>query len=341
VGHLAWRAATVLGVLYSVVLILLSAGNLLVPQRHGLLALSQIMAPLLFLPLLLFVPLALVRAGPGGGALRRGLRIGLVACVVIAVVRFVPAWVPAGSQIASGGGPEIGVITWNAEGETPDPGAVVAALQDARPGIIAIEELGRHSSAAIAADPALFQRFPYRVLSPEDTSLGIGLLSSHPFIGAPTVSADPPLIQARLDAGNGRGLNVVVAHPQPGTLRTFGPLPADFDTSVRDTEIARIRSVVESLQSAGQPILLLGDFNTTDREPIYAELSSGMADLQRAVGWGPGSTWRLDAVKWLPFGLLRIDMVFAGNGVVPESITPDCTPRGSDHCIVRATVTMP
>ena len=92
---------------------------------------------------------------------------------------------------------------------------------------------------------------------------------------------------------------------------------------------------------AGQPILLLGDFNTTDGEPIYADLASGMADVQRAVGWGPGSTWRIDAVKWLPFGLLRIDMVFAGNGVVPESITPDCAPRGSDHCIVRATVTLP
>jgi endonuclease/exonuclease/phosphatase (EEP) superfamily protein YafD len=341
VGHLVWRAATVFGVLYAAVLILLSAVNLLIPQRHGLLSLSQILAPLLFLPLLLLVPLAFVRAAPGANGLRWRLRIGLLTCAVVAVVRFVPAWIPAASPRVPAGGLEIGVTTWNVEAEAPGPDAVVAALQGASPGIVAIEELATHTSTAIAADPALLQRFPYRVLVPNDGSLGVGLLSSYPFTGTPTAGLDPPLILARLDMGGGRVLDAVVTHPQPGQLRTFGPLPVDFDTSTRDLEIARIRSMVDPLISGGQPILLLGDFNTTDREPVYGDLSSGMRDIERAVGWGPGSTWRIDVLKWLPFGLLRIDMVFAGNGVVPESITPDCTSRGSDHCIVRATVTVP
>ena len=110
----------------------------------------------------------------------------------------------------------------------------------------------------------------------------------------------------------------------------------DFDTSGRDAEIATIRSEVDPLVAAGKPLLLLGDFNLTDRESIYAELSAGLVDVGRTVGWGPGSTWRPDRVKWLPFGLLRIDMVFVTNGPVPLNISPDCTQRGSDHCIVRA-----
>ena len=337
----AWRAMTVLAVLYAAVVIVLSAVNVLAPQRSGLLALSQIVAPLLFLPLPLFVPLAVAWMNPGARALRRWLRIGLVTCAVVAMVRFVPAWMPSQWTSPPAGGQGIGVTTWNIEGETPEPAAVVAALRESKAGVVGIEELAKHASVAIAADPVLLQRFPYRLLVPSDGSLGIGLLSSYPFVGTPSAALDPPLIHALLDLGNGRTLDVVVTHPLPGQLRTVGALPVDFDTTVRDAEIATIRSAVDPLIASGKPLLLFGDFNTTDREPIYGELFSGLVEVQRAVGWGPGSTWRIDDVKWLPFGLLRIDMVFVTNGMLPVQLTPDCTPRGSDHCIVRATVTLP
>ncbi len=329
-----------IGVVYAVALILLSAVNALSPQREGLLALTQIVAPYLFVPLLLFVPLAFSSVTPGARAPGRWLRIGLVVCAVVAAFRFVPAWIPAGSSPLPAGGLELDATTWNMEGEALDPAAAVAALEDAGAGIVGLEELAKHSSAAIAADPALLQRFPYRVLSPNDGSVGIGLLSSYPFVGTPSVALDPPLIHALLDMGNGRTLDVVVTHPQPAQLRATGPLP-DFDTSLRDGEIRTIRSTVDPLDLGGRPLLMMGDFNTSDREPVYGDLSSGLVDVQHAVDWGPGFTWRPDALKWLPFGLLRIDMVLVGNGVVPQHISPDCMPRGSDHCIVHVAVTLP
>jgi endonuclease/exonuclease/phosphatase (EEP) superfamily protein YafD len=91
----------------------------------------------------------------------------------------------------------------------------------------------------------------------------------------------------------------------------------------------------------GEPLLLNGDFNLVDREPAYGDLVDGLIDSQRAVGLGPGNTWRPDRFKGLPFGLLRIDYLFAGNGVQPTSIGPDCTPRGSDHCILAGTMALP
>jgi exonuclease III len=33
--------------------------------------------------------------------------------------------------------------------------------------------------------------------------------------------------------------------------------------------------------------------------------------------------------------LLRIDYLLASPAVTPLSMTTDCTPRGSDHCLVR------
>lgn len=337
----AWRAMTLLGVLYACLVLALSAVNVLAPQRNGLLAISQILAPLLFVPLLLLLPLAVARVSSGAHVMRRWLRIALVSCAIVAVVRFVPVWIPLPSTAEPGGGIELGVTTWNVEAGALQPAAVVGALQDARSGVVGIEELTNRTSVAIAADPTLLQRFPYRMLMPSDDSLGIGLLSSYPFVGTPGTGRDPPLIHAVVDLGSARSVEVVVTHPQPGKIRTVGVLPVDFDSSVRDAEIATIRSIVEPLIAGAKPLLVLGDFNTTDRELVYGDLSSGLKDVQRAVGWGPGSTWRPDSAKWLPFGLLRIDIVFVANGVVPLNISPDCTPRGSDHCIVRASVTLP
>lgn len=50
--------------------------------------------------------------------------------------------------------------------------------------------------------------------------------------------------------------------------------------------------------------MLLGDFNVTDREIGYAELSDGLTDSYRAAGSGWGHTWRPPSMAGLPFGLL-------------------------------------
>ena len=90
----------------------------------------------------------------------------VVACAIVAVVRFVPAWIPAQSTSVPGG-PEIGVTSWNAEGEEPEPATVVAALRDAKAGVVGLEELAKQASAAIDADPTLLERFPYRAAGAE------------------------------------------------------------------------------------------------------------------------------------------------------------------------------
>jgi hypothetical protein len=41
----------------------------------------------------------------------------------------------------------------------------------------------------------------------------------------------------------------------------------------------------------------------------------------------------------VPFGLLRIDYIFAGPGLVPTSTFVDCGLR-SDHCRLEATLTV-
>ena len=336
------RILTWLAIAWCAALLALAAVAFAAPQRSGLLALGEILAPLLFVPLLLALPLAVLPFSGRGRRARGLLRVGLIVCAVVAVTWFGPDWVslPASADPAA---LQVGVTDWNLELGEPDPAVVLDVLRATPPGIVALEELQPRHSGPIGSDPQIRARFPYQKLYPTDGSQGIGFLSSYPIVAMGRHPSDPPVIWARLDAGNGRTLDVVVAHPRPGDVQTLGPLPipVGFDASQRDAEIAYVRSQVDPLLATGLPLVLVGDFNTTDREPAYADLSSGLVDAHVAVGLGPGSTWRPDPLKWLPFGLLRIDMVFTGNGARPIGISPDCAPRGSDHCLVRATVDVP
>ena len=117
--------------------------------------------------------------------------------------------------------------------------------------------------------------------------------------------------------------------------------PAFADNTARLANRDALRAALDAPLAAGEPVILLGDFNVTDREPGYRDLTRGLTDAQMAVGMGPGTTWRPSELDWLPFGLLRIDMVLTGGGVRPLRIDADCTPRGSDHCLVRARVELP
>jgi endonuclease/exonuclease/phosphatase (EEP) superfamily protein YafD len=98
---------------------------------------------------------------------------------------------------------------------------------------------------------------------------------------------------------------------------------------------------VEPYVENGEHVILLGDFNVTEREPAYRDVSSGLTDLFRAVGTGAGSTWRPHQLMGLDFALLRIDYIFTGPGIRPLRASADCTPRGSDHCILQGTVEIP
>lgn len=320
------------GIVACVGVLALTVINVVHPSRAGVLALSEVFAPYLSLALVVFLPLAFAHTRDG-----RLLRILLGACLVVALVRFVPGTIHL-PRAADPGALQVPVSTWNLELGQADPDAVVAAIRSMPAGIVALEELTHRHSDRISADPSIRARFPYQVLEPRGGSDGLGLLSSWPIADGWSVSFDPPIMSALVDPPGASQLAVVVGHPYRGVLvpGRFG-LPT-YVTHDRDAAITTLRGVVDPILAAGTPLVLLGDFNTVDREPAWADLSAGLIDAQASVGLGPGLTWRPEAIQWLPFGLLRIDAVFSANGLVPLDSAPDCTPRGSDHCILHATL---
>jgi len=324
------RLADRLAALYPAALVVLSAMQLLAPQRNGVLALAQVFAPHLFLPLVVLLPIALLRVG-------RALRLVVVVACGIGVIRFGPGMVslPAG---ATPGAEQLRVVSWNLAAGRVSPELLVDRLLASGADVVGLQELRDEGAAAIEGSVALTKRFPHRVLAPDPTVLGMALLSRYPIVEH-DMSHAPPFTVARLDLGDGRLFTAVSAHPLPARISLIGGLlPVRFDASERDASLHAIRHLVEPALTGGEPIVLLGDFNVTDREPAYSDLTVGLTDGHLAVGLGPGSTWRPPAVDFLPFGVLRIDYIFAGGAARPLAIGVECVPDTGDHCILHGLI---
>lgn len=296
------------------------------PQRSGTIALTEVFEPYLVVLAILALPV-FVRQRPPLAT------IVAVVLVVTAVARYGPVLV---STPQPEFGPSVRVATWNMLADTGSPVRILAGLRDIQADVVGIQELLPQAADALAADPGLLEAFPYRFLAPERTVLGIGLLSRYP-ITVQASESDPPLVRAAIHVSNGTTFTAIVVHPLPARIRSFGPVPLALDTVARDAALSGIRGMVDDELAAGRSVVLLGDFNVTEREPAYFDLAAGLRDAHLETGWGPGFTWAPPGVQALPVGILRIDYIFTSADLRPVDITGNCG-LPSDHCLVMATI---
>jgi vancomycin resistance protein VanJ len=312
---------------YPVLVTVASLLSLVVPQRGGPLGLGQVFAPHALVPVLLLLPVAIVSPS-------RALRLGVVVALVLALLRFGPGLVSLPPPPAATGEVRVRVTSWNLEAGAPAASALVERLRASDADVVALQELTPEHADAILADPAVTALFPHRALVPRAGVAGIGLLSRIP-IESSTDDVNPVVQAVVLELPN-RDLTIVNAHPFPPRYRVWNvlPLPFAYDPSQRDADILRIRETVDRVIAAGRAVLVVGDYNLTDREPAFEDLSRGLWDAHEEVGLGTGSTWRPSRLEFLPMGVLRIDHFLGGPGTRPLDVREDCTPRGSDHCIL-------
>lgn len=204
--------------------------------------------------------------------------------VAITLVRYVPGWA---SLAASSTADSVRVMTWNLP-SSPNSGArALEGILISEAEIIGVQELMPQAAQALDADETLLVRLPHRVLAPERTVLGMGLLSRYPIVEQQTWT-EPPLLRAVVEHPTHGPFSVFVVHPLPAAIRTIVRVPVSFDSTRRDSDIAWIRSVIGTEASSGRPVLVIGDLNTTEREPAYAEFTAGMLDAHLLAGVGPG-----------------------------------------------------
>lgn len=249
----------------------LVAIHVLFPQRSGVVALTQVFEPYVVLTGLV-AAVFLAITGPNVA------RAATAALLIVAVARYGPSWISFPAAAPSGS-TAFSAASWNMElGENAGE-RVITGIGQTQADVVGVLEVQPDAADAIGASQGLSERYPAKILKPDSGSLGLALLSRSPIVEQ-GYSIDPPYIRAIVQPPepNASPIAVFVVHSLPAKFVTVAGVTVALDTSKRDSDIALIRSKVDSELARGHAVVLLGDINTTDREPAYAELSAGLRD---------------------------------------------------------------
>lgn len=243
--------------------------------------------------------------------------------------------------------PQVRVMTWNTLYLNKDTKSALATIQREQPDIVALQELGVDLADGLA--DALSASHPHRALFPRNSPKGYGILSRFPIINSvpPNLGAghywsqQVTLCIPGVEGQPGREITLVSAHPRiPDIhLRYWAgfPLPVGFDTEPQDVQL---RSLLQQIDQIQGPLLIVGDFNLSDRQPMYQHFASRLNDAQRVAGRGFGFTFPTDLsildyfkvpIPALPmFPFLRLDYIFYDNNWQAVDLRSG-TITGSDH----------
>ena len=217
------------------------------------------------------------------------------------------------------------VMTYNLGNGLAKPAALATMLHETDADIVALVELTTEVAEALA--PAVADRYPYQALFGGGIP-GKGLLSRYPIVAAESLDLAPgrPDLLAQLLIDD-RKVTVIVAHPAPPRWR--GGLGTSAATHAQ-------RARLLELTTTNEPLLLLGDFNMTDRQAAHRRIAAtGLNDAFAAAGTGAGYTFptRLGPAPLLPF--MRLDYVWHSAHFETRAAWVGLN-AGSDHLPVLA-----
>ncbi len=290
-------------------------------DRFWPLALLNTVAEYLFLPLPVFLLLAL---GRRNWAALLSLAIPTAAFVVLFGELFLPRMA---GPVESDDEPLITVMSFNVLYSNADYAAIARSIRAASPDLVGMQELSSSSAEAIAT--ALKDEYPYSTLKPLEPGRGAGLLSRFPIETVEPFSLPPLNIALHATVNReGKRIHVFVVHLSANNFiqRPVAEYPALAIERYgrRAAEAIRLREEIAGLD---EPFVLICDCNLTDTSEAYSRLRGFMNDSFREAGWGFRHTLTIPSV---PFPVQRLDYVWHSD----KFVTVDAfvgQAGGSDH----------
>jgi vancomycin resistance protein VanJ len=290
----------------------------------------------------LFAPLLL-------SLLSASRRAGLVLMVPVLLLGltygplFLPRTVPSISRPSSPtSGATLRVMTANLLVSNDDLSAVAGLLLAERADIVALQELSPAMAEHLGRE--LRVQYPYQLLEPRESAAGLGILSRYPLraegLGEPLPRACF-CQRATVDLG-GRAATLVNVHPWPPKIRYVKVGRVPIPTSFEPEQTRRgLEAALAGLEGRTGSLVVLGDFNLSDRQPFYRELRRTLLDAHAEAGWGLGYSFPALAFEGLPnASFVRIDYILYDRSLTARSARTARIP-GSDHRHVVADLALP
>jgi vancomycin resistance protein VanJ len=329
---LASTLALLLTWVYAAMILGWLAARLLWGDRLWPLAVANSFPAVFFLPLPLMVLFAAVSR-------KRAAWIAVCIPVVLWLAMFGWRYLPRGPR-AEATGAELRVMAFNILVSNQDVEAVAGAVEAAQPDLIAFSELRTDMDAALAQ--RLGVTYPYRTVQRlPGASFGSGIYSRWPFENLGSLKTGLGLRSAAADVHTPDGtVRFVALHPRSTWLdrSSLGAAETSIQENFRGRE-AQLAAVCRYVDEWGdRPLILAGDFNTSEFSDAYRCVAQRLGDSYREVGWGTGHTWPAQQTKHIPSRWLqvlapvtRIDYVFHSrhwDAVEAQVLKMD---TGSDH----------
>lgn len=247
---------------------------------------------------------------------------------VIFVARYWPVLLPRPPLIRAGtDASELRVMTFNVNHANRNASGIAELIRAASPDVIVMQELKGELAGPLQAE--LAPEYPY--FQPE-TSMGLplGLLSRYP-------------LRAQTASPAGRRTQRVSVETPQGTVVVWNvhPPPAVSGPGW-ESQKAILTAVAREVEAETDPLIVLGDFNTTDQTENYRLIADHLTDVHWSVGRGFGFTFPYLGRKGVDLPLLGpmvgIDHIFVSDHFTPQTIQVIPYGYGSDHLPVVATL---
>ena len=231
---------------------------------------------------------------------------------------------------------QLKVMTFNVHYSNRDTEDIAGLIRAEKPDIIALQEVTEVLADSLL--PALASDYPHTLF---DNSWGLPLvlLSRYPLQAQPRLSKVQRSSQAIAETPNG---NITIWN-----VHNF----VTIDQVGWESQKRTLNAITQDIGAKDNPVIVLGDFNTTDYAGNYELVTNHLTDVHKVIGRGFGFTYPetdvLDKIPWSPWyvhllrlaqPIFRIDYIFVSDHFVPLETHVISNGFGSDHRPVVATL---
>jgi len=233
---------------------------------------------------------------------------------------FLPALPPVSK--AAGEAP-FTLMTFNSWGGSRSPETARALLEDNAPDIVALQELTPQMAEVFLTEVGTI--YSYHLFEPGEDYKGNGMLSRYPLTPLDSAHLDDPdwhvqIVEVTLEEEVVTFYNV---HPYATNPLYYFEAGMSVPDEVRASFEHRawlFERLLDDIERRSGPVIVTGDFNSTDQSDVYTLMRGRLHDAYRAVGWGFGHTFPAYAGSYHGIPIfprqMRIDMIFYSDDLV-------------------------
>jgi vancomycin resistance protein VanJ len=323
----ARRIASVFVFAYTALLVGWVVAHRLIGDSFWLLAMINAFAIYLFTPLPL-VALAAVLAR------RRELWAALLVVVSLFVALFGSDLLPPSPVAqADAGTPSLTVMTYNVLFSTSDATPIADNVLNANADVVAFQELTPRLAQQLEREIGAL--YPYHTPIHADCHADVAIWSRYP-LQEESVDADVTCrVRPTVIDFDGHSVRVISIHAWPFTELDRRSIERSFRWRKEQIDL-----VLGMIDGRPEPLVLLGDLNSTPTHEVYRMLSANLTDAYREAGWGLGHTFPTTGGHFwgipYPDRLVRIDHIFHSAEWRAEAAWVSGWDGSSDHRAVVA-----